>query len=50
LGSSKRDDSSIEESQEQIFKTSARDFRQSQMMPSSPDDNLTYSSYEASIQ
>jgi len=48
--SSKRDDSSIEESQEQIFKTSARDFRQSQIMPSSPDDNLTYSSYEASIQ
>jgi len=47
LGSSKRDDISVEESQEQIFNN---DFRQSQFAPSSPDDNLTYSSYEASIQ
>jgi len=45
-----RDDISAEESQEQIFKNSTNDFRQSQFAPSSPDDNLTYSSYEASIQ
>lgn len=50
FGSSKGDDISVEESQEQIFKNSTNDFRQSQLMPSSPDDNLTYSSYEASIQ
>jgi len=47
--SSKKDAISFEDSQEQLFNSSSRDIKHSQIMQSSPDNNLTYSSYEASL-
>lgn len=48
--SSKKDGVSFEDSQEHLFNSSSQeDIKQSQLLQSSPDNNLTYSSYEASL-